>query len=140
VETRPKRFLLVEDDETRKEIMERWLPAGDRIVWARNAGQAMGLVRRDRGRAYTGILLDHDLERQPYTTGSQFSGTEVAEQIIAGVARDTPILVHSMNFSEGDTMAERLSRAGFSVTRIPMRDLDQTSFLAWIDEAGEGWE
>lgn len=131
------RILLVEDDESRKARFQSWLPATLRLVWARNAGQALGLLARDRGRAFAGILLDHDLERWAYGTGEQKSGTEIARAIRLTVSRDTPILVHSMNFVEGDAMANHLTNEGFPVTRVPMRDLGGTLFESWLEEVRE---
>ena len=61
------RLLLVEDDSDRVEIFRSWVPAGVHIVWARSAGAAIGLARRDRGSVYGGVLLDHDLQQQAIT-------------------------------------------------------------------------
>lgn len=134
------RILLIEDNEARKNLFESWLPPRTRLVWARNAGQALGLLARDRGAAYAGIMLDHDLEMQPYTDGEQKTGTDVATAIRTLVSRDTPILVHSMNFDAGDAMAVHLSNEGFRVTRIPMREMDRLAFLAWLDDIREDAE
>lgn len=55
------RTLIVEDDPERANILQDWLPDNVRPVVVTSAGKAMGVLARDRGNVYAGILLDHDL-------------------------------------------------------------------------------
>lgn len=56
------RILIVEDDDERVAKFRSWLPETMRIVHARSAGSAIGILQRDKGRVYAGIMLDHDLQ------------------------------------------------------------------------------
>ena len=53
--------LLVEDDPDRIARFTAWCPPDARLVVARGGGRALGLLERDPGRVYAGLLLDHDL-------------------------------------------------------------------------------
>lgn len=138
----PVRLLVVEDDESRVRNFRLWLPPEVRLVWAKNAGQAMGTLRRAEADTFAGLMLDHDLDHRTMTAdGSRFTGTHVAHVIVERLRQSAPpVLVHSMNFSEGDAMAATLERHGFPVTRIPMRELTRQSVLAWLDEVRDGME
>jgi CheY-like chemotaxis protein len=135
---KPIRLLLVEDNPARYETFLSWLPAGVRLVWARNAGAALGILQRDRGDTYAGVLIDFDLQRQVYTDGGeQRTGEDVMHAIVSRLARSTSLLVHSMNERDAGPMATALDAAGFPTTRIRMKDLTQDLFQQWVEEARE---
>ena len=56
------RVLLVEDDQGRVEWFRAWLPKDIRLVHARSAGLALGIIQRDC-HDIAGIMLDHDLQQ-----------------------------------------------------------------------------
>ena len=135
------RLLIVEDNEERLQCFRSWLPDDIRVVVARSAGRAIGIVQRDRGTVYAGILLDHDLVEQIATEGElKFSGTQVSEAIIKHISADVPVLIHSMNYIGAKTMFTKLEQAGFWLTRIPMISLTQDKLEAWLEEVREIWK
>ena len=135
------RLLLVEDDLGRVQEFRSWLPARVRLVWAQSAGAALGLIRRDRGHVYGGVLLDYDLNQRTITEDDEtLSGSDVTLALIANFSIDTPILVHSMNWSQAPRVARQLEAEGFWVTRIPYYSLTPAAFLEWLDEALGIWE
>ncbi len=135
------RLLLVEDDDGRVEMFRSWVPPGVHIVWARSAGLAIGMIRRDRSVDYGGVLLDHDLQQQVITSGDRsLSGSNVALELIANKYFDVPVLVHSTNQVQRPRMVSQLDRAGFWVTHLPMYNMTQELFSAWVLEAKEIWE
>lgn len=135
------RILIVEDDPERADILQAWLPKDVRPVVVTSAGKAMGLLARDRGRVYAGILLDHDLQQQTATEEDLYlSGEQVVESIIRKVSKDVPILVHSVNAQQAPVMVSKLEAAGFDVTRIPMDHLKEEQLVEWVEEAREIWE
>lgn len=135
------RLLLIEDSQHRIEKIRGWLPEGCLLVTATSAGKAIGILKRDRGYVYGAILLDHDLHEQAATEADlSLSGSDLVETIIAFVSREAPILVHSMNPTRAPSVAQRLGRAGFDVSRIPYEELDRVSFLAWLSDARDNWE
>ena len=139
VPPRAFRVLLVEDDPERERLLRSWLPPGVRVVVARSAGQALGILERDRGDVYGAILLDHDLTERTVTERDRsLSGSDVVGAVVAHVDRTVPVLVHSMNPREAPGMVERLERAGFDVTRRPMAQLTREWLVHWIGEVA-GW-
>jgi CheY-like chemotaxis protein len=132
------RILLIEDDVRRVERFQAWLPKDVIVVVARSAGPAIGILERDRGAVYSGILLDHDLqERAIAGVDSHLSGSDVARAIVQYVDPGAPILVHSMNPQRAPLMAKRLDDAGFVVTQAPMETLDRDQVLAWLESVRE---
>lgn len=129
------KLLLVEDSERRKQQFEQWLPTDARLIWARAATQAIGLLSRSDGRSFDGLLLDHDLTQQAVTTQDvHFNGQHVVQEVIRRIDSDVPILVHSANVTGGTAMAVLLRGAGFEdVGHVPMPRLDQRRFLEWLD-------
>jgi CheY-like chemotaxis protein len=135
------RILLIEDDQTRIEIFKAWLPKDIRMVVATCAGKALGILKRDRGHVYSGILLDHDLQEQTLTAiDRHLSGTDIVKAIDSNIAKGTPVLVHSMNLSKATWMVEALEGCGYFVTRIPMSVLKMKDFIDWLDEVRDTWE
>ena len=135
------RLLLVEDSAIREERIRQWLPPGVHMVWARSAGVALGVLARDRGRTYAGLLLDHDLQQQVRGgADGELTGQDVVLKVIDVIDKDVPILVHSMNDGGGSAMARRLEEAGFEVTRTPWADLNKGLFERWLAEVCEWME
>lgn len=133
--------LVVEDDSRRQEILEGWIRKGFRPVVAWSAGQAIGVIERDPGHVYGGILLDHDLQERAVSTADEhLSGMDVADRIIRRVSRDVPILVHSINETQGAAMVHRLRAAGFEVWKYPMTELTAEILGSWLDLVREVWE
>jgi len=135
------RLLLIEDDILHVEDFRAWLPAWATLVWAQSAGSALGVIRRDTGRVYGGVLLDHDLEQRVMTVDDEsLSGTDVALALVEKFSTDVPILIHSMNHLKAPRVARQLEDRGFWVTRIPFYDFSEARFRAWLDEARDIWE
>ncbi len=135
------RLLLIEDDIGRVEDFRAWLPSWAMLVWAQSAGAALGVIRRDSGRVYGGVLLDHDLEQRAKTVDDEsLSGTDVALALVQHFSTDVPILIHSMNQVHVPRVARQLDDRGFWVTRIPFNNLSEARFRAWLDEARDIWE
>ena len=57
------RIFIVEDDQRRVDWFRAWLPKDMRLVHARSGGRELGVIQRDRT-AFSGIMLDHDLQQQ----------------------------------------------------------------------------
>jgi rhodanese-related sulfurtransferase len=126
----------MKDDPHREQTIKTWLPADVRPVVATSAGKAIGILSRDRGGVYAGIVLDFDLQmRRAAASDLHLSGQDVAVAIIEHVSRESRILVHSENSSQSGLVVRSLQRAGFAVTQIPMHLLTADSFRAWIEEA-----
>ena len=135
------RILIIEDDQNRIDCFRSWLDHDIRLVVASSAGRALGILERDKGYVYAGILLDHDLEKQAATDKDlDTTGSHLVITIIRNIDKDVPILVHSMNPAKAQTMVEKLSDAGFTVSRIPMGDLTKMRLRAWVEDAHEIWE
>ena len=131
------RLLLVEDNKAREEQFRLWLPSDVTMVWAKCAGSAIGVLERDRGRVYAGLMLDHDLQMQRQ---DKFTGLHVAKKVVEVIERDVPILVHSMNDRGGPEMVKTLDGAGFDVTRWPWAEMRREKFAAWLEEVREEFE
>ena len=92
------RLLRVEDDIGRMQEFRVWLPQWAKLVWVQSAGSAIGLIRRDHGHVYGGVLLDHDLAQRAMTADDEsLSGTDVALTLVEHFSIDIPILIHSTN-------------------------------------------
>jgi hypothetical protein len=72
-----KLLLLVEDDDQRGAAIKACIPPGIHCVWAKSAGAALGVLRRDK---FSGIMLDFDLYRSSHGD-PQFNGESVAAGI-----------------------------------------------------------
>ena len=135
------RLLVIEDDTSRVEMLRDWLPEKIKLVVAPSAGAAIGILKRDRGNVYGGIMLDHDLQQRAMTPMDKaLSGTDVTQAIINTVSSDVPVLIHSMNSAGSSDMAAILQKAGFEVTRIPIDKLDREILTEWMEEAYGLWE
>ncbi|MCU0834291.1 MAG: hypothetical protein MUC77_07630 [Chromatiaceae bacterium] len=135
------RILLIEDDIERVQSVRTWLPPWARVVWAQSAGGALGLIRRDAGHVYGGVMLDHDLGQRAMTADdAALSGSDVALALIAHFSPDIPILVQSTNQVQVPRVVRQLEEQGFWVTRRPWYEMTEAAFLAWIEEARALWE
>jgi len=131
------RILIIEDDPQREARLRSWLPADIHAVVATSAGKAIGIISRDCGSVYAGIVLDFDLQlRRAAASELHLCGHDVVLAIIEHISRDTQILVHSENTSQSPLMVRSLRQAGFDVTQIPMHLLTVDSFSAWLAEVG----
>lgn len=135
------RLLIIEDNVERINLFRAWCPPEIRIVTATTAGRAIGILRRDRGRVYGGILLDHDLQEQATLPSDRsLSTSDVLNVLIKNTSIDVPIFIHSMNPHQAPAMVTTLESAGFFVTRIPMESLSQDNFHSWLEEVQDWWE
>lgn len=132
------RLLIVEDDVERIECFKQWMPEDVRTTIAKSSGQAMGVLQRDRGDIYGGILLDHDLQEQARTDADRYlCGADVVDVLIRNISPDVPILVHSMNAARASLVVKKLEMAGFYVARIPFGALSRGKLLEWLRVARE---
>jgi len=137
----PIRVLIVEDNIERIDIFKVWFPSDIWIVWVDSAGKAIGILRRDKGDVYAGIMLDHDLtERTTTNADLKLCGRHVVDEIIRCVSKHIPVLVHSENHDFSPVMVKKLEAYKFSVTRIPMSRLTREKLNMWIDDVRDIWE
>jgi CheY-like chemotaxis protein len=130
------RVLVVEDNDARFDQLRTWFPGNIRVVRAKGGGDALGILARDSGDAYAGIMLDYDLH-QSLRGAREVKGADVARFIARKVQSDTPILVHSMNPAGRVEIVQILKAAGFSLTCVPMEELSRQNgqpLAAWILE------
>ena len=133
------RILIVEDDPVRYNLLASWLPADAHLVQASSAGRALGIINLDRGRVYDGIMLDHDLEKQPLNADDlRLSGTHVAQRIVQVISNDVPVLVHSTNPGGGARMVQILEGAEFGVTWKPFQHMKRRHLEEWVEEEVRG--
>jgi hypothetical protein len=138
---KPLRILIIEDDAERTERICSWLPDYVRPVVVTSAGKAIGLLNRDRGKVYSGIMMDHDLQEQAVTERDKsLSGTDLVNSIIHNISKDVPIFIHSGNIKDGPAMEKRLESSDFWVTRVPMFRLNKETLLKWIEDVSDWWE
>ena len=109
-----------------------------RLINARSAGIAIGMLKRDQGEVYQGIMLDFDLQMRPITeTDLRMDGDDVVRAINQYVSKSVPILIHSMNRTEPGRVVNELEAHGYFVTRIPMSRLTEGAFLDWVEHVRE---
>lgn len=133
-------ILLIEDNPQRVVWFQNHLPIGFRLIHACSAGLALGILERDRGHVYGGILLDHDLQLNTITARDHgLSGTQVVDGILRTVSRDVPVMIHSMNPEKSPVMAARLESAGFQVSKTPWFEMTEALYLQWLEAVGEEW-
>ena len=135
------RILIVEDNMPRANLLKSWLPIDIKPVLVTSAGAAIGLIKRDRGNVYAGIMLDHDLQENIVSRADMdLNGMNVVDAIVSYIPNDVPILVHSTNETQGPAMARRLESYNYMVMQISMNQLTYRKFLEWIEEVRELWE
>ena len=135
------RLLIIDDSNERITTLRQWLPVDVHAVSATSAGRALKILDLDPGSVYDGILLDHDLGQQVVSdTEHGLTGLDVARRIVQRIARDTPVLVHSMSFTGGSSMQQLLEATGFSVTRIRFTELTRERLLDWLEDVRAEWQ
>lgn len=135
------RILMIEDDTERAGILNAWLPEDVVVVQASSAGRALGILQRDRGYVYAGIMLDHDLQMQTATEADKgLSGTDIVDAVIRNINRRTPVLIHSYNRSKAPVMADKLTKAGFSVLQTFIDKLSKEEVRDWAEYARDIWK
>ncbi len=134
------RLLIIEDNLERIALFKTWKPDDIHFVFATSPGSALGLIKRDKGLIYGGVCLDHDLQEQQVCESEEsFSGTQIAAALIKNFSYEIPVLIHSMNDNRASGMAQALTKADFSVTRIPFIHLNQQRFSNWLVDVKENW-
>lgn len=135
------RILLVEDDFRRIEQFRAWIAGTEFVlIEASSGGRAKGMLRPGMTDGIAGILLDHDLEKQPLRdTDLRLSASHLVDSIVMTVPRHVPVLIHSMNAAKPPVLKKRLASAGFSVTRIRMASLTPELFDMWLQEVRDNW-
>ena len=100
-----KLVLPVEDDPERAREIQACILPGFRCVWAKSAGAACGILRRDK---FAAILLDFDLHRGALGNPA-FTGETAAETACETQDRTCQIFVHSQHAtgSRGLVMKQR---------------------------------
>lgn len=132
------RLLIIDDDAIRAEKLRSWLPAETKPVVARSAGAAIGTLRLDRGLVYAGIVLDYHLEGES-SERADLTGQDVVQAIITYVPKQIPVFIHSRSSTGRAAMSDRLRRAGFDVTVLPVDLLTREQFCEWLEAARENW-
>jgi CheY-like chemotaxis protein len=136
----PIRLLIIDDSNERIATLRQWLPADVHVVSATSAGRALKILDLDHGTVYAGILLDHDLGQQVVAEAEHgLTGLHVARRIVQRIARDAPVLVHSMSLAGGSSMQHLLEAAGFAVTRIRFEELTRERLLDWLEDVRAEW-
>jgi len=135
------RILIVEDNTPRAGLLKTWLPKDIIPVVVTSAGSAIGLIKRDKGNVYAGIMLDHDLQENIVTQADiSLNGMNVVDAIIRYIPNDVPIFVHSTNVTQGPAMARMLEKYNYFVMQISMNQLTQRKLLEWVENVRELWE
>ena len=134
------KVLIVEDNILRLQRMQAWAP-DVHFVWARSAGAAFRILKRDHGQVYQAVLLDHDLDTSTIVASDHGKdGRDVVKSVIRYISASVPVLVHSTNKEYGHVMASQLEQAGFYTEHISMNDLTKAAFLEFLDYARDAWE
>lgn len=115
------KVLFLDDMEERHKHAQEWFGPGASIVQAHTAPECIGLylLAQSSREPFALVSLDRDL-------GGQWTGEDVVDQIVrlhedgAGLWLARPALaIHSWNIPGAERMHNRLTWAGFSVTRKP---------------------
>ena len=125
-----KLVLLVEDDNQRAAAIKACIPPDIHCVWAKSAGAAFGVLRRDK---FSGIMLDFDLYRSAHADG-RLTGESVAAVICETQGRACEIFIHSQNPSGARRTFELLKQSGFSVEQCPWSAEAVKPLKCWLDE------
>ena len=125
-----KLLLLVEDDDKRAAKIKVCIPPEIHCVWAKSAGAALGVLRRDK---FSGIMLDFDLYRSAHGD-PQFTGEAVAAGICETQDRHCEIFIHSQNPSGARRAFELLKQAGFSVEQYPWSAEAVQPLKCWLED------
>jgi len=128
-----KVLLLVEDDDQRAVAIKACIPPDIHCVWAKSAGAALGVLRRDK---FSGIMLDFDLDRSAHGD-PRFNGESVAAGICETQGRHCEIFVHSRNPSGARRAFELLKQSGFSVEQCPWSREAGQLLKCWLEELSD---
>ena len=128
-----KVVLLVEDDDQRAAAIKLCISADIHCVWARSAGAAIGILRRDQ---FTGIMLDFDLYRSA-VGDPQFTGESVAAVICETQSRKCEFFIHSQNPGGARKAFELLKQAGFSVEQHPWSAQAIRPLQSWLNDLSD---
>ena len=128
-----KVLLLVEDDDQRAAAIKACIPPDIHCVWAKSAGAALGILRRDK---FSGIMLDFDLYRSAHADG-QLTGESVAAGICETQGRHCEIFIHSQNPSGARRAFELLKQAGFSVEQCPWSAEAAQPLKCWLEDLSD---
>lgn len=123
------KVLFLDDNKNRRAIFERTFSQGITVETAKTAKECIDKIYH----GWDVVFLDHDLGGEEYVDSSvKNCGMEVVrhlEEISAFTEPMVPlpeidkIIVHSLNDPAAENMAERLSRLGYNVERIPFTTL-----------------
>jgi hypothetical protein len=126
-------LLLVEDDDQRAAAIKACVSPDIHCVWAKSAGAALGVLRRDK---FSGIMLDFDLYRSAHGD-PYFNGESVAAGICETQGRHCEIFVHSQNPGGARKAFELLKQAGFSVEQHPWSAETAKLLKRWLEELSD---
>ena len=132
------RILIVDDETERRATLARYIGSSATVVECESAGGAIGLLRRDCGAVYCGIMLDYDLGGRKGASGGPFlSGEDVADALCQYIDRSVRVFIHSNAKSHTPALANRLRQAGFEVERVSFDDTTESIVREWVDEIVE---
>ena len=129
-----KLILLVEDDPLRAEKIQACIPRGARCIWARSAGVAIGVLKRD---TFACVLLDHDLEKEPYNSG--LNGQAVATDRTQ-LRFHSGLSIRESQFSRSGRMHEHGVFARFRYNDLKQAALRRTRALCKLNGVEGGVE
>lgn len=110
-----KRILILEDNADRREAMTQWL--GDRMPMyplhiTDDPETFVGYVREFAGNILA-VSLDHDLHERP-DRSTTLTGMQVVDHLVT-ISPSFPVLMHTSNRHDGETMRSRLTKSGWGV-------------------------
>ena len=110
-----KRILILEDNADRRDAMQQWLtdqmPMYPLLV-TDDPKAFIGYVREYAGNILA-ISLDHDLHERP-DQSTTLTGMQVVDYLVT-ISPSFPVLMHTSNRHDGETMRSRLTEAGWGV-------------------------
>ncbi len=130
----PVPILIVEDDDSRVERFNEWLPPVFRLAHCRTGGAALGLLARSGPWDFAGVMMDFDLDKQ-VMTDPYVDGEQVLDEVLLRLDRSTNLLVHSANTEAADRMTAN-ARGSNPTVRIDYSYMDAWHFRAWL---GDVW-
>jgi hypothetical protein len=146
---RPDRYkqhwtiLLVENSSQRGYWFNNHIPENVRFHQVLGGQTALGVLRRMRPNDYSAIMLDCDLAESVNGVDNDYDGVEVAKSVVQYAPKHLPVRVHSQDPAVAARMVMVLESNGFSVTRMPFKDLTPESFKEWLmdveEEIGIEW-
>lgn len=140
------RILVIDDSPARFARLARWIPeqgssvGAVRVLWARSGEEALRLLCQERGDALQGVLVDHDLDKDPeHPPARQVTWQALTLAILRAIGPRTPVLIHSMNpfpvhGMQWNLRARQLKRSSRSVEAIRFCELTRYDLQAWLEE------